>query len=53
MENNKLKIYEIEGIAALKNWFASCKNIFDGQTLEDYQKNNKLGLFARINPKSK
>lgn len=38
MENNKLKIYEIEGIESLKNWFASCKNVLDGQTFEDYQK---------------
>lgn len=38
MENNKLKIYEIEGVEALRNWFASCKNVLDGQTFEDYQK---------------
>lgn len=37
MENNKLKIYEIEGIEALKSWFASCKNVLDGQTFEDYK----------------
>ena len=37
MENNKLKIYEIEGIAALENWFASYKNVLYGQTFEDYK----------------
>ena len=48
MENNKLKIYEIEGIEALKSWFASCKNVFEGQTFEDYQKTRNWACLQEL-----
>lgn len=42
MKNELLKIYEIEGVENLKNWFNTCRNIYGGKTFEEFTRSHEF-----------